>query len=232
MKILFCLILITFNLHSEDSESIHQNFTFSSVVLRGVIIDVSTKEVVSSKITVMDENNKVQSRLEFKEEFFISNLTPGKTYILRIEKQGYFSLDEEYTVPLTNSYKEFSHDYVIEPIQVGFKYLVDVVPFDKGKSELKANIDYLFLDLVKIMRKYRKAKFQIEVYPKSENPNDTDIAKARGEVFKKYFVDKRIRASLTNVHYEITDPQYPPPVKKRAKGKSYKGSIYLKVLSI
>jgi outer membrane protein OmpA-like peptidoglycan-associated protein len=203
--------------------------TNTVVSVTGVTQNELTQENIKAKITVKDEAGKVINRTNSMGDYFITGLTPGNNYKLEISAKGYFMKSYDLTVPNTDKYEEISRDFTLKPMAVGVKIPLKVIPFDIGKSEMRAGIDYLFKDLVQILRRNKKAEIAIQVYPESSS-DQLEKTKLRAENILNYLKSKKVRASLVSEPKSELDPDNPPPAGKQAKGKRYKGSIYFKVL--
>jgi hypothetical protein len=205
-------------------------FTLTVVSVSGTTIDEISGEPVKGQIIIKDEEGKIANRTRSTGKYFATGLKPGKKYIMEISADGYFLKSYDLVLPKTDKYEELSRDFTLKPMKAGVKIPIKVIPFDKGKTKMRDGADYIFKDMIQIMRKNRRSEFEIEVYP--EKANEKQFALERANALKNYFSENKIRAALTVKAHEITDPNNPPPVSKRSKGHRYKGSIYLTVKKV
>jgi OmpA-OmpF porin, OOP family len=204
-------------------------FTQTVVSLTGTTIDDLTKKPAKVQIKVFDMSGKQVGRTRSSGKYFLTGLKPGNTYSLEVYGKGYFFKEYEIKVPPTDKYAEISRDFVLTPMEEGAKIPMSVIPFDKGKTNIRTGADYVMDDIVGIMRSNRKASFEIMVYPEiSKSPAEgLALSTARAESIKKYLNARKIRNEITLAPKGEYDPDNPLPTKKRAKGKRYKGSVYI-----
>jgi hypothetical protein len=77
------------------------------------------------------------------------------------------------------------------------------------------------------MKKNRRAKFAIQVYPEgNKSPEENKrIAEERANAIKEFLLSHKVKSTLVVDAQSGTDPDNPPPSGKASKGKRYKGSI-------
>ncbi|MDC1067673.1 OmpA family protein [Candidatus Kapabacteria bacterium] len=212
----------------------YSQFTLTVVSVTGITTDEISGENIVANITIKDKNGKIINRTKSTGKYFATGLKPGNNYQMEINSKGYFIKSYELIIPNSDKYEELSRDFTLKPMKNGVHIPVKVIPFDRGKTKLSEGLDYLFHDMIEILRKNRRSEFQIEVYAESDVDKvaNIDFTTKRAEALKNYFVKNKARAVITTKAYDTTDPNNPPPVEKRAKGKRYKGSIYLKVIKV
>jgi len=85
------------------------------------------------------------------------------------------------------------------------------------------------------LKSNRKMTFKIRCFPDNNlNPSaNLAITKARALSLKDYFISNGIAADriVDIISESKTDPDLPPPISKRAKGKRYIGTTYIIVNS-
>lgn len=219
----FVLLFILFSILG------YSQFTQTVVSLSGATKDAINQQNIKAKIKVLDNSGKTINRANSQGTYFLTGLKPGQTYNLEISASGYFTKIIEFSVPNTKKYEEFSRDFVLQSMEVGSKIPVKVIPFDRNKTKLRTGADYIFSDLIAIMKKNRRAKFAIQVYPENNsNPAEGKaIAEQRAKAIKEFLQSQHVRSELIVDAKLSVDPNNPPPSGKTAKGKRYKGSIYL-----
>lgn len=220
MKIasIFLLLLLAIPSYSQ--------FTQTVVSLTGIVKDVKNAPL-QGWVIVTNQNGETINKTRCNGKYFITGLKPGETYNIEVDAKGYFQNSFELNVPNTDKYNELSKDFEMKMMEAGAKLAFKVIPFDAKKSALRAGSDIFLDEYLKILRSNPRAKFTIEVYPETI-ANNTQ-AQNRASELKKYFEDHKVRAEISVDAKSNFDPLNLPPAGKQAKGKRYKGSIYLVV---
>lgn len=224
MKTLFLILFLVIS-----SSAFSQQFTQTVVALTGVVKDSENKPV-SGWVIVTDESGATINKTRCNGKYYLTSLKPGNTYQVTIDAKGFFQNTYELIVPNTDKYAELSKDFEMKEMQAGSKLVFKVIPFDVRHAHLRPGSELFLEDYLKILRSNPRAKFTIEVYPESEG--GSDIVTKRAEELVKYFQENKVRSEIVIDPKSSFDPQNPPPKGKQAKGKRYKGSIYLVVNSI
>lgn len=218
----FYLLLPVFLL----SYSLQAQYMETVVSVTGVVKNVENAPV-SGNVIVTNDKGETINKTRCNGKYFITGLKPGETYNITIDSKGYFENTFEINVPNTDKYNELSKDVEMKVMEAGAKLAFKVIPFDTRSSKIRPGSDLFLEDYVKILRSNPRAKFTIEVFPEKEGNNAVTLQRA--EELKKYFQENRVRAELNIDSKNVYDPQNLPPQGKQAKGKRYKGSIYLVV---
>jgi len=207
-------------------------FTATVVSITGVTINAINGEPAKTEITIFDlegkKINSTKSRINEKGSYFITGLKPGQNYNVVVTGKGFFKHEFELNIPNTDKYAEFSRDFPVKPLDKGVKIPFKVIPFDINKGKLREGVDYLLRDYLIVMKSNPEINFEIEVYP--ENESNIEIAQQRAKELSDYFHSKGVAGErIVTRALEKYDPDNMPPTKKTAKGKRYKGSLYLVV---
>mgnify|MGYP001204084605 CR=1 FL=1 len=208
------------------------------VSLTGSIKNELTKEPVGIDVRVFNGEGKQIFVVKSNSKdgyYFMTGLKPDTTYYIRFNDFSYFANSYEFTVPKTNKYQEYSKDFTVTPKKEGMKFPLKVSPFDVGKSNLRAGSDIILNEIVSILKLNRRTEFLIKAYP--DNSNDSEfnskLTTERAEELKEYFISKGVRPEQLNIEGSSNlDTEMPPPVGKQAKGKKYRGPIYLQITKI
>jgi len=227
MKILI-LILLVFSVNC-----LYSQFTQTVVSISGEVSNEIDNTPLKGWVIVTDSEGKIVTKSRSNGKYFITGLKPGEVYNIEVDTKGFFKNNFELAVPNTDKYSELSRDFVMKPMEVGAKIPLSVIPFDIRHTKLRNGADIFLDDFVAIMRSNPRASFSIEVYP--ENPNNTnnlDFTNKRAEELKAFFEENRVRSEILIKANSTIDAKNPPPSGKQAKGKRYKGSIYLVVNKI
>ena len=213
-------------------------FTSTVVSLTGSVLDQYTKKPVALTVEVLDSDGEKFSKAKSNARdgyYFLTGLKPGKKYIVQITDSRYLKYIDEFEVPNTDKYSDYSKDIQVTTSRINSEILVSVSPFELSKASIRPGVDNYLKEYVDILLDNPTVKVAIEVYP----DNDTDKNKnklltfGRAEALKNYFIQAGIDAGRLDLkNYDTVDPKNPPPSEKRAKGKRYVGSVILKITAL
>lgn len=162
--------------------------------------------------------------------YFITGLQPGETYTIKFIDMEYLRSEEQYTLPVTDKYTEFSRDFQVVQKQKDQRLLFKVPPFELGKNKIRFGIEDLLDSYVEIIKTNKNVVFEIACYPDAndEKTKNETLTLARAQSLKDFFVQQGAKPeSIILKGNPSIDPKNPPPAKKGAKGKRYIGSTYL-----
>ncbi len=208
--------------------------TKTVVSITGSVFDEVTKRPVGLVYKVVDKNGKIVTRGRSNAAqngyYFVTGLKPGNSYkIIFNGGDNYFDKVYAIEIPNTDKYAEFSKDFLIPPKKKGVKIAQTVPTFERNKSKLRAGASFFLENILETLKRNKNVKFTISCYPDNDkDPSyNKKLTEGRCSALKEFFVKNGIDASRIAIEpHEKTDPQNPPPVKKRAKGKRYIGSAY------
>lgn len=219
------LILLVFSLNT-----VYSQFTQTVVSLSGEVKNEIDSKPLQGWVIVTGQDGKVVNKSRCNGKYFITGLKPGEVYNIEIDTKGFFANNFELAVPNTDKYSELSKDFAMKPMVEGSKIPLSVIPFDLKHTKIRNGADIFLDDFVSIMRSNPRASFAIEVYPETaNNANNLEFTNKRAEELKAFFLDNKVRSEIIINANDKIDINNPPPAGKQAKGKRYKGSIYLVV---
>ena len=222
--VFFLSLFISINLNAQFSKAV--------VSVRGVTISDVDQTPVQGSIKVFDlETHKIVVRAKSTGKYFVTGLKPGKSYEFAVSGKGYFYQSFVVNIPNTDKYAEFSKDFALKPMAPGAKIPLKIIPFDLHKTKLRAGSDYVLEDIVNIMKGNRRTTFEIVVFPENDqDPSEAKrISEERANAILTYLQENKVRSEISVILQSQCDPENPKPTKKRAKGKRYKGSVYIVV---
>jgi len=222
------LLLLVFSLNT-----VYSQFTQTVVSVSGEVKNEIDNKPLQGWVIVTGQDGKVVNKSRCNGKYFITGLKPGEVYNIEIDTKGFFSNNFELAVPNTDKYSELSKDFAMKPMVEGSKIPLSVIPFDLKHTKLRNGADIFLEDFVNIMRSNPRASFSIEVYPETASlSNNLEFTNKRAEELKSFFLDNKVRSEIIINANDKIDSNNPPPTGKQAKGKRYKGSIYLVVNKI
>jgi len=209
------------------------------ISITGSVYDASTRQPISAIMIVTDETGKrinaTRSNGTDNGYYFITGLKPGKKYTLTISSKFY--LKETYEFEITDAYRytELSRDFLVMPLQKDALIPLSFPPFELNKSRLRYGADYVLDGIKGTMLNNPNVKFEIICYPDSEadkNENATLTAERAGAIAKYLIANGVDKSRISTKSNKSVDPNNPPPKQKKAKGKRYIGSTYIKIIDV
>ncbi|MCX7736391.1 MAG: OmpA family protein [Candidatus Kapabacteria bacterium] len=225
------IVLFLFSINSSSAQ-----FVGTVVALTGSVLNSVTREPVTAYLIVLDENGKrinaTRSNSAENGYYYITSLKPGQKYYITISQPNYFKEKFEIEIANTDKYTEISKDFLITPIQKGIDLPLTISPFELNKSKLRFGSEYLLTDIISTLQNNPEIKVDIICFPDNNNDKNENqkLTEERAKSLRTFLIEKGISESRINIKSNSsTDPKNPPPVEKRAKGKRYIGSTYIRV---
>ena len=209
------------------------------VSVTGSFIDYATRDYVSVRYEVYDENGKRVGRGKSdklkKGYYYVTGLRPGKTYTIKIFDLGYLRSEHKFDIPYTDKYTEYSRDFLVVPRKKNLKMFLRVPPFELGKTKLRYGIEEYLDFYTKLIKRNPRLKFLVQCYPDkvAEPEYNIKLTEGRANTLKTYFVENGAKSEKIYAKGSATvDETNPPPVKKRSKGKRYIGPSYIVIVKV
>lgn len=214
-------------------------FTSTVVSISGTIKNFVTKEPMTVYVTAYDDQyrkiNTARSNSADNGYYFLTGLKPGQKYLIVVDQPGFLKEVYELNVPTTGQYTEYSKDFALIPFTEGSQIPISVPPFELNKTKIRFGAETYLEPFAKEFASKKNSTFEIICYPdQSGNKNDNlKLTEERAKSLMAYFISKGVDPDRIKIKGNgEPDPLNPPPVEKRAKGKRYIGTTYIKVLSL
>jgi len=181
-----------------------------SVTLKGKVVDANEveKPIVAQLdyIPTDDLENHVQTTSDGNTGLYNVQLTPGKTYTLRVSAEGYMTIEENLVIS-GNSLPSLQKHYLLTPLKVGTTVNLKSVLFEQSTANLMDE-SYIELDQVSNMLK-ENPNIEIELTGHTDNRGNAKLNLALSK--------KRVDAVMYYLISKGTDPT-------RIKGKGFGGT--------
>lgn len=224
-------ISLIFNLNVSSSQLVG-----TVVAITGSVFNSVTREPVTAYLVVLDANGKrvnaTRSNSAENGYYYITSLKPGQKYFITVSQPNYFKEKFEIEIANTDKYTEISRDFLITPIQKGIDLPLTISPFELNKSKLRFGSEYLLGDIVSTLINNSEIKVDIICYPDNnlDKQENQILTEERAKALKAFLVENGVNETRISIKpNSSTDPKNPPPIEKRAKGKRYIGSTYIRV---
>jgi len=202
------------------------------IAVTGKVINANDKSPVSVKIVAYDESGKKVNSTRSNESdgsYYLTKLQPGHSYNFIISDEKYLITKYRLNIPDLKKYSEISKDFIVYPKGANIRIKLNVPPFEFNKAKIKYAYSVLLEDQVSLFLENPDVKFSIVCYPDNDdNPaENATLSSERTQSLADFLIIKGIDPSRINlVQNANTDPAYPKPVAKAAKGKKYIGTTY------
>jgi len=209
------------------------------VALTGSVIDHTTKEPVTTEITITDETGKVinstRSNAAENGYYYVTSLFPGQTYYVNFSDKKYLKDRIQIQIPVTDRYVELSRDFTVKQMQLNTKLPFPVPPYELNRSHLRFGADEILSDIASTLAQNPNVDFEIVCFPDNANNSSAnkELTTKRAESIRDYLSIKGVNPNRITVRgSESVDTINPPPTGKRAKGKRYVGPAYINITAI
>lgn len=181
-------------------------------ILKGVIRDAITKEVLSAEIEIVD-NAANQVIATFKSNSstgkYLVSLPAGKNYGIAVKKEGYLFHSENFDIPNTAAFQEVEKDVDLKGLAVGKKIVLKNIFFDTDKATLRAESTAELNRLIKLMNDVPTLKIELSGHTDSQGSDEYNqgLSERRAKAVVDYLVKAGISASrLKSAGYGETRP--------------------------
>ncbi len=214
----------------------YAQITQTVVALTGNVLNEVTRlpETVILQCFDTEDNRIAGTRSNVSENgyYYLTGLKPGKKYIIKLLKRGFFKEIYEFEVANTDKYLEISKDFLVKPLEKNIHIPISVTPFERNKSILRFGSELFLEDIKNTLANNPKVTFSILSFPDSDKDKKANIklSEERAKSLMNYFISHGIDPSRMSIKGSAKiDPQNPLPYGKAAKGKRYIGKSYIVV---
>ncbi|MDX2190546.1 MAG: OmpA family protein [Bacteroidota bacterium] len=182
-------------------------------ILKGLVIDVKTKQPKAATIVINDIQNKkthgVYTSNAINGKFMVI-LPPGRDYGIEVDAKGYLFYSKNIDVPDTLSHYEEINDTVrLEPIEIGSRVVLRNIFFDKNSAVVRNESFFELNKVVTLMNDNPKMRIQLSAHCSSEGDDNYNLklSENRALSVKKYLNSKGIDENrLENKGFGETKP--------------------------
>lgn len=168
------------------------------VLKKGMVLDSNDAAAKDVKITITDNKTGevvgvYHPNTASGKYMFI--LTPGKSYNISYEKEGYLFYSENQYVSNETNYNEVIKSVKLAPVAVGSKVVLNNLFFDFDKSELRPYSNVELNRLTDFLNKYPNLSVEITGYTDSKGTDDYNkaLSLARANAVVNFLIEKGIK---------------------------------------
>ena len=126
----------------------------SMAILTGKVFDFKTLETLGSTVEVIDNDEDitiVKVETDQLDGKFLLSLPAGKNYGIVVKKDGYLFHSENFTIPESSGFKQYSIDIPLKKVEVGRSIVLRNIFFDLDKYTLRPESKAELERLIKLM---------------------------------------------------------------------------------
>ena len=153
------------NLNKDDTSTTELEIKSAKLtILKGVISDEKTNEPIESNIELIDnEKNTVVTTFKSNSNTgkYLVALPSGKNYGVAVKHEGYLFHSENFIIPETKEFQEFTLDIRLKKLDVGNSIVLKNIFFDFGKAILSPESTSELDRLITLLKENPKLKIEL-----------------------------------------------------------------------
>lgn len=181
-------------------------------LLKGVITDAKTNEVLEANIDLIDnEKNVVLATFKSNSSTgrYLVTLPAGKNYGIAVRKDGYLFHSENFIIDMNASYVEYVKDVALKKVEVGSVIVLRNIFFDFDKATIRPESANELDRLIKLLTENPTIKIELGSHTDSKGSDEYNmkLSDSRSQSVVSYLISKGIPADrLTAKGYGETKP--------------------------
>jgi outer membrane protein OmpA-like peptidoglycan-associated protein len=221
------IIIVAFCFYKSNAQLVK-----TVVSVTGEVTNVTNNKPISTNVEILGGDGTRITKAKSNSldgKYFVTGLTPGKTFEIRVAELDYMRQSIPLILPSTDKYLEYSKDITLIPKKIGTKIQIPVKLFEANKSNLKYGADLFLKDYVELLKLNPTVTVKIVSFPDAngDQTKNMELTKARAQSIKAFLENNGIDSKRILVDGSAsTDPSFPPPTGKASKGKRYVGTNY------
>jgi outer membrane protein OmpA-like peptidoglycan-associated protein/tetratricopeptide (TPR) repeat protein len=203
-------------------------------ILKGVITDALTKDVLEAEIEIVDNTANV-TIATFKSNKstgkYLVSLPAGKNYGIAVKKEGYLFHSENFDIPATAAFQEVRKDVELKGLVVGSKIVLKNIFFDLDKATLRPESTAELNRLIKLMNDVPTLKIELSGHTDSQGSDsyNQSLSEKRAVAVVQYLTKAGIAAGrLESAGYGESQPI---STNETAEGRQLNRRTEFKVLA-
>lgn len=181
-------------------------------LLKGVITDAKTKEVLEASIDLID-NDKNLLLATFKSNSttgrYLVTLPAGKNYGIAVRRDGYLFHSENFIIDINADYIEYNKDVALKKVEVGSVIVLRNIFFDFDKATIRPESANELDRLIKLLTENPTIKIELGSHTDSKGSDEYNmkLSDNRSKSVVEYLISKGIPSDrLTAKGYGETKP--------------------------
>jgi outer membrane protein OmpA-like peptidoglycan-associated protein len=181
--------------------------TSKLTLLKGVVSDEKTQKPLESIIELVD-NEKNEVLATFKSNKisgkYLVTLPSGHNYGIAVKCPGYLFHSENFLIPQTADFQEFSLDIALKRLDIGSSVVLRNIFYDVDKSTIRPESEFELTRLVKLLKDNETVRVEIGSFTDNVGTEEYNLklSDSRSKAVVDYLVSKGIPATrLTSKGY-------------------------------
>ena len=168
-------------------------------ILKGVISDYLSKEVLEAEIEIVDnQENKVIATFKSNSASgkYLVSLPAGKNYGIAVKKDGYLFHSENFDIPNTAAFQTVEKKIELKKLSVGSKIVLRNIFFDLDKATLRQESTAELNRLIKLMNDVPTLKIELGGHTDSRGSDtyNQQLSEKRAQAVVDYLTKAGISA--------------------------------------
>ena len=169
-------------------------------ILKGIISDAKTKELLESQIDLID-NEKNEVLATFKSNSitgkYLVSLPSGKNYGIAVKKDGYLFHSENFDLPATADFQEVEKNIELKKIDIGQTIVLRNIFFDFDKATIRSESANELDRLIKLLNDNPGLRIELGSHTDSKGSDEYNLklSQQRSQSVVNYLISKGIAAA-------------------------------------
>lgn len=168
-------------------------------ILKGIVQDAVTNDVVEAKIELIDNEASVvvaSFNSNSKTGKYLVSLPSGKNYGLAVKAEGYLFHSENFIIPESAAYQEITKNIKLKKIEVGSTIVLKNIFFDFDKATLRPESTLELENLKKILSDNPSIKVEISGHTDNKGSDEYNqkLSENRAKSVVEWLTNKGIKS--------------------------------------
>jgi outer membrane protein OmpA-like peptidoglycan-associated protein/tetratricopeptide (TPR) repeat protein len=168
-------------------------------ILKGVISDEKTKQLLEATIELIDNSlNEVIATFKSNSTTgkYLVSLPSGKNYGIAVKKDGYLFHSENFDLPATADYQEVEKNVELKKIDIGQSITLRNIFFDFDKATIRPESANELERLIKLLNDNPTLKIELGSHTDSKGSDEYNmkLSQSRSQSVVSYLINKGISA--------------------------------------
>ena len=166
-------------------------------ILKGQISDEKTGKFIEADVELDDIEKNINLAVFQSNSStgkYLISLPSGKNYGITVRAKGYLFHSENFNIPKSTDYQEFTLDFALKKVEIGHSVVLKNIFFDSGKSNLKSESVNELDKLYALLKDNSQIKIEISSHTDNVGGVESNqkLSDHRSDAVIKYLIEKGI----------------------------------------